>query len=80
MGAAVMSGLGDTHNRLAREFVTLAGTQTKSREELLVVVESAILASMHLLVKLHRVKPTDASVYLEAALQAATERFSEGGR
>lgn len=68
----------DVHNRLAREFVTMAGTQTNSKDELLVVVESAILASMHLLVKMHGVKPTDASIYLEAALQTATERFAKG--
>jgi hypothetical protein len=68
----------EVHNRLARDFVTLAGTQTHSREELLVVIESAMLASLHLMVKLHGAKPTHASTLLEAALQNATERFSEG--
>lgn len=71
-----MSDASETHNRLAREFVTMAGTRTNNQDELLVVVESAILASMHLLVKVHGVKPTDASLYLETALQAATERFA----
>lgn len=68
----------ETHNRLAREFVTMAGTQTHSGAELMVVMESAMLATMHLLVRLYGVKPSDASVYLESALQAATERYSEG--
>lgn len=68
----------DTHNRLAREFVTMAGTHTHSRSELLVVVESALLASMHLLVKLYDESPAHASIYLETALQAATERYARG--
>ena len=67
----------DRHNRLAREFVTMAGTQTHSGAELMVVMESTMLATMHLLVRLYAVKPTDASIYLEAALQAATERYPE---
>lgn len=67
----------DTHNRLAREFVMMAGRETYNGAELMVVMESAMLATMHLLVKLHGVKPTEASIYMEAALQAATERFSE---
>lgn len=68
----------DTHNQLARDFVTMAGTKTHSQDELLVVVESAILASMHLMVSLYGAKPAQASVLMEAALQSATERFSEG--
>lgn len=73
-----MSSPSETHNRLAREFVTMAGTQTNNRDELLVVIESAMLASLHLMVKLHGAKPSHASTLLEAALQKATERFSEG--
>lgn len=70
----------ETHNRLAKEFVTMAGTQTSSTAELMVVVESALLASMHLLVRLYGVKPGDASIYMEAALNRATERYSESAR
>jgi hypothetical protein len=67
----------ETHNRLAKEFVMMAGQQTHSQEELLVVVESMMLASLHLLTKLYRVQPSHASVFLEAALNRATERYSE---
>lgn len=67
----------EKHNELAKQFVTMAGTQTKSQDELLVVVESALLASMHLLVRLYGAKPRNASILLEAALQNATERFSK---
>lgn len=68
---------GDTHNQLARDFVAMAGTKTNNQDELLVVVESAILASMHLLVRMYGTKPEHASILMEAALQNATERFSE---
>jgi hypothetical protein len=67
----------ETHNKLARDFVTMAGTKTNNQDELLVVVESAILASMHLMVRMYGVKPAHASVLMEACLQNATERFSE---
>jgi len=67
----------ETHNRLAREFVQMAGNQTHSHEELMVLAESVMLATMTLLVRLYRIAPTHASLYMEAALQAATERFSE---
>lgn len=70
----------DTHNRLAREFVMMAGKETETYSELLVVTESAILATMHLLVTMHGIKPAQASIYLEAALQAATQRFATGAR
>lgn len=73
-----MMSASDTHNQLARDFVAMAGTKTHSRDELLVVVESAMLASMHLLVRMYGAKPAHASILLEAALQNATERFSAG--
>lgn len=68
----------DTHNRLARDFVMMAGKETDSYNELLVVAETAMLATMHLLVTKYGIKPAQTSIYLEAALQAATERFSTG--
>lgn len=70
----------ETHNRLANEFVMMAGKQTETPEQLMVVVETTMLAAMSLLVRVHGVKPAHASVYMEAALQAATERFAETGR
>ena len=71
-----MSTPSEIHNKLAAEFVLMAGTETKSREELMVVVDSTMLAAMHLLVRRHSVSPTHASDYMEAALQASTERFT----
>lgn len=65
-----------THNQLARDYVAMVGSKTHSQDELLVVVESAILASMHLMVRMYGAKPAHASVLMEAALQNATERFS----
>ena len=43
-----MSPPSEIHNKLAAEFVLMAGTETKSREELMVVVDSTMLAAMHL--------------------------------
>ena len=70
----------ETHNRLAREFVMMAGKQTSNSDELMVVVESTLLAAMNLLVRVHGVKPAHASIFMESALQAATERFAETER
>lgn len=67
----------ETHNRLAREFVMMAGHQTASQAELMVVIESTMLASLKLLTALYEQSPSHASTFMEAALQRATERFSE---
>lgn len=69
----------ETHNRLANEFVMMAGKQTETPEQLMVVVETTMLAALSLLVRVHGVEPAHALVYLEAALHAATERFAETG-
>lgn len=58
----------------------MAGTKTNSREGLLVVIESVILATLHLLTKMYGVRKDHASIFLESALQNATERFNEGGK
>ena len=71
---------GDKHNQLAKEFVQMAGIETRSQEELLVVIESSILATMHLLTKMYGVKKSHASIFLESALQNATERFNESAK
>ena len=70
----------DKHNQLAKEFVKMAGIETRSQEELLVVIESSILATMHLLTKMYGVKKSHASIFLESALQNATERFNESAK
>lgn len=75
-----MASPSDIHNQLAREFIMKAGTETHSHAELMVVVETTMLASLQLMTKLYGKKPGDASIFMEAALQRATERFAEGGR
>jgi hypothetical protein len=70
----------EKHNRLARDFVMQAGGQTHSHSELMVVIESTMLAALMLMTKLYGKKPSDASIFMEAALQRATERFAEDQR
>jgi hypothetical protein len=67
----------EKHNRLAREFVMMAGRETRDQAELMVLVESAITASMLLLVRQHSLNPSHASTFIESAVQNATERFSQ---
>ncbi len=67
----------DKHNTLVTEVVKQLGSGTHSVPELMVVIESIILSALLLLVRLYGQKPKDASIYLEAALQRATERFAE---
>ena len=69
----------DTHNRLARDFVMMAGKETDTQAELMVVIETTMLASLQLLTRLYGQSPAHASIFMEAALQRATERFA-GGR
>lgn len=66
----------ERHNRLAAEFVQKAGRETASGAELMVVVESTMLAAMLLLVKVYETNPSSASALMESALQKATERFA----
>ncbi len=68
----------EVHNRLAVEFVMKAGRETDSHAELMVVIESTMLASLKLMTALYGKSPSHASTFMEAALQRATERFSEG--
>jgi hypothetical protein len=70
-----MSREAQRHNDLGREFVEKAGRETSSFSELLVVVESAILATMLLLTKRDGIAPRDAAVLVDEAVKAATERF-----
>lgn len=66
----------EIHNRLAREFVMKAGKETESQAELMVVIESTMLASLQLLTRLYQQSPSHASIFMESALQRATERFA----
>jgi hypothetical protein len=67
----------ERHNALVREFIELAGRETSSMPELMAVIESVITAAMLLNVRLHGVRPHVATGLVEAAIHAATERFTE---
>lgn len=67
----------ERHNRLATEFVQMAGREVKDFEELMILVESTMVASLGLLTKQHRMPPAQASAMMEMALQEATVRFAE---
>ena len=69
-------GRAEIHNALTREFVELAGRETKSAAELMVVLESVITASMLLAARLHHPPPHVAAGMVEAAIQRAIERFA----
>lgn len=66
----------DKHNRLAREFVMRVAAETNSYSEMLVVVESMILASLLLLHRRNGFKPATSTEMIESAVLAATERFT----
>lgn len=67
----------ERHNALAREFVKLAGQETRTVGEISVVLESVITAAMLLNVHVHKVAPQVACGLVEAAVQRAVERFSQ---
>lgn len=65
------------HNQLATEFVMKVVRETSSHSELMVVVESAILAAMLVSKKVHGLTAAGSVETIEAAIQQATHRFSE---
>lgn len=67
----------DTHNRLAHEFVMKVVRETKSHSELMVVIESAVLAAMLVSKKVHGLSAAGSVEMIEAAIQQATHRFAE---
>lgn len=67
----------DKHNELTRDFVFKVGRETTSFSEVMVVLESTILASMLLMQKAHGVAPSTCSELIESAVHRATERFTE---
>ena len=69
----------ERHNALAREFVMKVAAETKTGAEMMVVVESTILATMLILQKLHGMKPSGAAEMVESAINAAVVRFTGGG-
>ncbi len=61
---------------MAQEFVLNVVAQTKSHSELMVVIESAIFATMLVSQRVYRLSPAAGVEMVEAAIQRATERFA----
>lgn len=70
----------DKHNDLAREFVMKVAGETRTHSEMMVVVESVILATMLVTTRRDGFAPKQAAEFVESAVQAATERFVEASR
>lgn len=70
-----MSAL-DKHNELAREFVLKVAGQTRNHSELMVVVESMILATMLLSQRRDGLSAAGSVEMIEMAVQQATDRFT----
>lgn len=66
----------DKHNDLAREFLMKVVRETKSHSELMVVVETILLASMKVTTGLYGFAPPVAVEMVEIAVQQATDRFA----
>lgn len=69
----------DLHNRLAREFVMKVAAETKSHSELMVVIESTVLAAMLISQRAYGLSPSASVEMVEMAVQQATERFTATG-
>lgn len=67
----------DRHDKITSEFVRAIGHGTKTHAELMVAIESTLLAAMLLSIRLYGIKPADTSTFMETALHRATERLSE---
>lgn len=71
---------GDKHNELAREFVHRVIRETDTYSQMMVVIETTILATLLTLKGRHGFDAGAASAMVESAVQAATERFVEKER
>lgn len=67
------------HNELTREFVMKVAGQTKNHAELMVVIESCILATMEILNQGYGMSRPNSAVMIDEAVHAATERYVRGG-
>lgn len=65
------------HNELARDFVQRVVRETETYSQMMVVIETTILAAMLSLKGQHGFDGAGASAMVESAVQAATERFAE---
>jgi len=66
----------DTHNQLANDFVMKVAASTTTHAELMVVVESALLAVMLVSHRAYGFAPAGAVEMVEMAVQQATDRFA----
>lgn len=66
----------DKHNRLSHEFVMKVAATTETHSEMMVVIESAILAAMLVSERVYRMKPSACVEMVEMAIQQATARFA----
>lgn len=71
-----MANPSDIHNQLAHDFVMKVVRETKSHSELMVVIESAVLAAMLVSQKVYNLSPTGSVEMIEMAIQQATTRFA----
>lgn len=67
----------DRHNALVYRFVLRVLGETRSSDEIMVVLESTVAAAMIGAHRLHGVTPQAASALVEAALHRAMERVAE---
>ena len=72
-----MNDAADGHNELAREFLMKVVRETKSHSELMVVVETILVAAMKVTTGLYGFKPPAAVEFVEMAVQQATDRFAK---
>jgi hypothetical protein len=67
----------ERHGRLSRDFVLRVVAEVKTESEMMVVIETAILATMLALRTQYGLQPAHCSAMIESAIHAATERFAE---
>lgn len=70
----------ERHNRAAHDFVMGVASEARTHPELMVVIESAILATMLLSRRFYGLPAAASAAMVEAAVQRATERFTQTER
>lgn len=72
-----MSTPAQVHNQMAEKFVRDVVAKTTKQSELMVVIESCILATLITSTKLYGLPPAHSTCSVELAIQRAVERFTE---
>lgn len=67
----------DLHNEMVTEFVMKIGREATSFAEIMVIVESFLLATMLVNARVHKCPPAVAAGLAEAAIHSAIERFAK---